>query len=417
MNNQRLMPSGWRSRLKNPPTGANRSDSAFFLSVCRVCRYEKQGKRKAETIPVSKVPYLDLKSQYHSLRAEVRAALESVCESTAFAQGPPTAIFEKEFAAYCGVRHCVSVNSGTSALHLAMRCLDIGPGDEVITTPFTFIATAWAISYVGAKPVFVDVEPVRRALDPNKLEAAITPRTKAILPVHLYGMPADMDAIGAIAARHHIPVVEDAAQAHGARFKGKRAGQWGRIACFSFYPTKNLGAYGEGGALVTDDESIAARARRLRVHAQSKQYHHEEIGYNYRMESFQAAVLSIKLRHLDIWNSRRAAIAKLYNELLAGSSYGLPVVPADSEPVWHCYTIESDNRDAVRRKLAEAGIDTGIYYPLPLHLQPVYASLGYRRGDFPVTERLAERSFSLPIYPELTDEQVRTVVFALRSAL
>ena len=365
---------------------------------------------------MSRIPYLDLRSQYHSLRAEILAALENVCESAAFAQGPPTAVFEKEFAAYCSARHCVSVNSGTSALHLAMRCLNIGPGDEVITTPFTFIATAWAITYVGAKPVFVDIDPVRRAIDPNKLEAAITPRTRAILPVHLYGMPADMDAIGAIASHHKVPVVEDAAQAHGAQFKGRRVGQFGRIACFSFYPTKNLGAYGEGGALVTNDETIAARARRLRVHAQSQPYHHEEVGYNYRMESFQAAILRIKLKHLDAWNAARAAIAKRYTELLADTSYILPAVPSDSEPVWHCYTIESDRRDAVRHKLAENGIDSGIYYPLPLHLQPVYASLGYRRGDFPVAERLCERCLSLPIYPELADDQVRAVVAALRSA-
>lgn len=365
---------------------------------------------------MNKIPYLDLKAQYRGIRDEVLAALEAVCESTAFAQGPPTAVFEKEFAAYCGARHCVSVNSGTSALHLAMRCLDIGPGDEVITAPLTFIATAWAITYVGARPVFVDIEPERRTLDPKKLEAAITPRTKAIIPVHLYGMPADMTGIGAVAAWHKIPVVEDAAQAHGARFKGQRVGGFGRIACFSFYPTKNLGAYGEGGALVTDDETIAARARRLRVHAQSQPYRHDEVGYNYRMESFQAAILSIKLKHLDEWNTARRSIAKRYNELLAGTSYVLPTVPADSEPVWHCYTIEADNRDAVRRTLAEAGIDTGIYYPLPLHLQPVYASLGYRRGDFPVTERLCDRCFSLPVYPELTDQQVRAVASAVGAA-
>jgi dTDP-4-amino-4,6-dideoxygalactose transaminase len=360
-----------------------------------------------------KVPYLDLKAQYATIRAEVQTALTQVCESTRFAQGPSTAEFEKGFAAFCGVKHCVSLNSGTSALHLAMRCLDIGPGDEVITTPFTFIATAWAISYVGAKPVFVDVEPIRRALDPMKLEAAITERTKAIIPVHLYGMPADMDAINAIAARHDIPVVEDAAQAHGARYKGKRAGQLSRIACFSFYPTKNLGAYGEGGALVTDDDAIAVRTQLLRNHAAAQPYHHDELGYNYRMDSFQGAILTVKLKHLDAWNRARAAHAKRYGELLAGTRYVLPAVPADSEPVWHCFTIETDQRNRVREKLAAAGIETGVYYPEPLHLQKVYASLGYKRGDFPVTERLCERCLSLPLFPELTDEQTNAVVESL----
>jgi dTDP-4-amino-4,6-dideoxygalactose transaminase len=363
-----------------------------------------------------KVPYLDLKAQYRSIRAEVLAALEAVCESVRFAQGPATVAFEQEFAAYCGVKHCVTLNSGTSAVHLAMRCLDIGPGDEVITVPFTFIATAWAISYVGAKPVFVDIDPARRTLDPEKLEAAITARTKAIVPVHLFGMPAEMDAICEVAGRHNIPVVEDAAQAHGARYKGKRAGQFGRMACFSFYPGKNLGAYGEGGALVTNDGAIAARARSLRDHGQRERYFHDEVGYNYRMDSFQGAVLSIKLKHLDAWNAARNRVARRYRELLAGTSYGLPAVFDDSECVWHCYVIEADNRDRVRQRLTEAGVETGLHYPLPLHLQKVYASLGYRRGDFAVSERLSERCLSLPIYPELTDEQMQAVAAALRAA-
>ncbi len=365
---------------------------------------------------MTKVPYLDLKAQYATISTEVQAALVQVCESARFAQGPPTAEFERDFAAYCGVKHCVSLNSGTSALHLAMRCLDVGPGDEVITTPFTFIATAWAISYVGAKPVFIDIEPVRRSLDPKKLESAITERTRAIIPVHLYGMPADMDAINTIAARHKIPVVEDAAQAHGARYRGKRVGQFGKIACFSFYPTKNLGAYGEGGALVTNDDAIAARACLLRSHAAAQPYHHDELGYNYRMDSFQGAILRAKLRHLDAWNEVRAAHAKRYGELLAGTSFVLPTVPAGSESVWHCYTIETDQRDHMREKLASAGIETGVYYPVPLHLQKVYGSLGYKRGNFPVTERLCERCLSLPMYPELTDEQINAVAEALRAA-
>jgi dTDP-4-amino-4,6-dideoxygalactose transaminase len=365
---------------------------------------------------MTKVPYLDLKAQYKSIREEVLASLEAVCESTGFAQGPATKAFEQEFAAYCEAKHCVSLNSGTSALHLAMRCLDIGPGDEVILPPMTFIATAWGANYVGATPVFVDIDPQRRTLDPRLLEAAITKRTKAIIPVHLFGMPADLDPILAIAGKHGIPVVEDAAQAHGARYKGKRLGQFGVISCFSFYPGKNLGAYGEGGALVTNDESFAKRARSLREHGQSQRYHHDEVGYNYRMDGFQGAVLSIKLKRLDEWNAARTRHALRYSELLAGTHVTPPSTFDDSQSVWHCYVIEMDNRDRAREKLTAAGIDTGLHYPLPLHLQKVYASLGYQRGDFPVSERLAERCLSLPMYPELTDEQIQAVISALRGA-
>src|ERR1043166_6058914 len=328
---------------------------------------------------MTKVPYLDLKVQYQSLRAEILAALEAVCQSTRFAQGPATAEFDKQFAAYCGAKHCVSLNSGTSALHLALRCLDIGPGDEVITTPFTFIATAWAISYVGAKPVFVDIDEKRRTLDPSKVRAAITSRTKAIIPVHIYGMPADMDALTAFG----LPVIEDAAQAHGAHYKGKRVGQFGRIACFSFYPTKNLGAYGEGGALITNDASIAHRARSLRDHAQSQKYFHDEIGYNYRMDSFQAAVLSIKLKHLDACNAARVEAQRSYTKLLEGSSYKIPANVSGSECVWYCYTIETLQRDRVRSALQDAGIETAVHYPLPIHRQKAYAHLGYKSGDLP----------------------------------
>jgi dTDP-4-amino-4,6-dideoxygalactose transaminase len=364
---------------------------------------------------MTRIPYLDLKVQYAAIRDEVQSALAEVCDSAFFAQGPPTKAFEQEFAAYCGVSHCVSLNSGTSALHLALRCLDIGPGDEVITTPFTFIATAWAISYVGATPVFVDIDPVRRTLDPAKVEAVLTQRTKAIVPVHIFGSPADMDAINAVAKRHNLSVVEDAAQAHGARYKGKRVGQFSAMSCFSFYPTKNLGAYGEGGALLAKDEKLAAHARSLREHAQSARYVHEEIGYNYRMDSLQAAVLRVKLKRLDAWNAARAAHARRYAEQLAGTSYGLPSVPADSESVWHCFVIECDNRDRVRAALTQAGIDTAVNYPLPLHLQPVYRSLGYHQGNLPVAERLCERCLSLPMYPELTHQQIDAVVRALRA--
>ena len=360
------------------------------------------------------VPYVDLQAQYRSIRSEVLKALEEVCESARFVQGPKTSKFEEEFAAYCGVNYCVSLNSGTSALHLALRCLDIGPGDEVITVAMSFIATAWAISYVGATPVFVDIDAARRTMSPTKLEAAITPRTKAIIPVHLYGMPAEMDRINAIAAQYGIPVIEDAAQAHGARYRGKRVGQLGRIACFSFYPSKNLGAYGEGGALTTNDPLIAQRARSLRDHAQRERYFHDEIGYNYRMDSFQGAVLAIKLNQLDSWNATRAGRAACYTKLLKDSSYKLPTYFSDCECVWHCYVIECQDRNRVRHFLREAGIETGLHYPVPIHLQKACAFLGYRHGDLPMTEAFCDRCLSLPMYAELTDEQISAVVSALR---
>lgn len=359
------------------------------------------------------VPYLDLHAQYEALRAQILAALKEICDSTSFAQGPATADFEAKFAAYCGVDHCVSLNSGTSALHLALRCLDVGPGDEVVTVSMTFIATAWAISYVGATPVFVDIDPVRRTLNPGKLEAAITSRTKAIIPVHLYGMPADMDRIMAIAERHGLPVIEDAAQAHGAKYRGRRVGEFGQIASFSFYPGKNLGAYGEGGALTTNDASLARRARSLRDHAQSQKYLHDEIGYNYRMDSFQGAVLSIKLKYLDEWNTARMNCARHYTELLKDSSYKLPAHISDSECVWHCYVIESPARDRVRSALQDVGIQSAVHYPMPVHLQKAYAHLGYRSGDLPVTEALCEHCLSLPIYPELSKEKISRVASVL----
>src|SRR5947207_5210246 len=305
---------------------------------------------------MDRVPYLDLQAQYDSIRTEVLAALGEICESGKFAQGPATSDFETKFAPYCGVDHCVSLNTGTSALHLALRCLDVGPGDEVITVAMTFIGTAWAISYVGATPVFVDIDAARRTMSPTKLEAAITPRTKAIIPVHLYGMPAEMDRINAIAVQHGVPIIEDAAQAHGARYRGKRVGQFGKIACFSFYPGRNLGAYGEGGALTTNDTLIAQRARSLRDHAQSERYFHDEIGYNYRMDRFQTAVLAIKLKQLDSWNAIRVARAACYAKLLKDSSYKLATQFSDCQYVLTCYVIECQDRNRVRHVLQEAGI-------------------------------------------------------------
>jgi dTDP-4-amino-4,6-dideoxygalactose transaminase len=359
------------------------------------------------------VPYLDLRAQYRPLSSDLLRALEEVCESTGFAQGPATSEFEDKFAAYCGVEHCVSLNSGTSALHLALRCLDVGPGDEVVTVSMSFIATAWAISYVGATPVFVDIDSIRRTLNPDKLDAAITSRTKAIIPVHLYGMPAEMDRIMAIADRHGLPVIEDAAQAHGAKYRNQRVGQFGKIACFSFYPGKNLGAYGEGGALITNDASIAHRTRSLRDHAQSQKYLHDEMGYNYRMDSFQGAVLAIKLKHLDEWNTARNEVAQFYTELLKESSYKLPAHLSDSECVWHCYVIETPERDRIRSALQDVGIQSAVHYPVPIHLQKAYAHLGYKSGDLPVTEAVCEQCLSLPIYPELSKDKISRVASAL----
>src|SRR5256886_6775096 len=359
------------------------------------------------------VPYLDLRAQYPTLRTEVLSALEEICESTNFAQGPATLDFEAKFAAYCGVNHCVSLNSGTSALHLALRCLDIGPGDEVISVGMTFIATAWAISYAGATPVFVDIDPARRTMCPAKLETAITRRTKAIIPIHLYGMPAEMDAINTIADRHGVPIIEDAAQAHGARYRGTRVGQFGLLSSFSFYPSKNLGAYGEGGALVSNEAAIAQRARSTRDHAQSQRYLHDEIGYNYRMDSFQGAVLAIKLKHLDEWNTARIDCARHYTESLKDSSYKLPADISDSECVWHCYVIETPKRDRVRAALQDVGIQSAVHYPVPVHLQQAYADLDYQSGDLPVTEALCKHCLSLPIYPELSKEKISRVASVL----
>jgi dTDP-4-amino-4,6-dideoxygalactose transaminase len=362
------------------------------------------------------VPLLDLQAQGRNIQVEIAAALRHVIDTHSFVLGPAVESFETEFADYCNVKHCVAVNSGTSALHLALVCLNVGPNHEVITVPMTFAATVWSISYVGAKPVFVDIDAVRRTMDPALLRRAITNRTGAIMPVHLYGIPADMEAICAIANQHGIPVVEDAAQAHGARFRGRRVGSFGRVACFSFYPSKNLGGYGEGGALVTDDDEIAARARRLRDQGQTLRYMHDEVGYNYRMDGLQGAVLAVKLKYLDAWNSSRANCARRYQELLAGLPCGLPTEPPDSQSAWHLYVIEAAARDQTRKRMEEFGVQTGTHYPVPMHLQDAYANLGFSRGSFPISERLAERCLSLPLYPELTEKQLAEVSQSLRKA-
>ncbi len=341
-----------------------------------------------------------------------------MCENCTFVLGPTVKAFEEQFAAYCEARHCVAVNSGTSALHIALRCLHIGPGDEVITVPMTFVATTWAISYVGATPVFVDIDPATRTLDVTRLEAAITNRTRAILPVHLYGQPADLTGIFRLAEKYHLPVVEDAAQAHGARHLGRRVGALGRIGCFSFYPGKNLGAYGEGGAVVTNDAALADEARALRDHGQRQKHQHEMVGYNYRMSGFQGAVLGIKLTHLDAWNAARRAHAQRYLTRLAGTpNLGLPIMDEERESVFHLFVVEVAERDRVAAELKSKGIDTALHYPVPVHFQPAYAHLRLGGGSFPVSERVAQRCLSLPMYPELTDEQIDYTCEQLRAAV
>jgi dTDP-4-amino-4,6-dideoxygalactose transaminase len=359
------------------------------------------------------VPFMDLRAQYLRLRDEILHALDETAESTAYCLGPKVAAFEQDFAAYAGAKHCVAVNSGTSALHLALIAAGVGAGDEVITVPMTFIATTWAISYVGAKPVFVDVDPVTYTMDPAKVEAQLTTRTRAILPVHLYGQPADLGPLLEIGRRHGIPVIEDAAQAHGAQYRGKPIGGQGLCGCFSFYPGKNLGAYGEGGAVTTNDDRAAARMKALRDHAQGKRYHHEEIGFNYRMDGFQGAILGIKLKHLEKWTEGRIFLAERYQKALAGLPLQLPKVGADRRHVWHLFVALHPRRDAIRAALEARGIQTGLHYPIPVHLQKAYEHLGHRPGDFPVSERVGRECFTLPLFPEMTIQQHDLVCQAL----
>lgn len=352
------------------------------------------------------VPFFDLKAQYLGMREEMLAALDRVCQNTSFILGDEVQQFEKEFAAFCEVKHCVALNTGTSALHIAMLALGVGPDDEVITTANTFFATAAAISYTGAKPVFVDIDPATANISPARIEKAITKRTKAIIPVHLYGRPADIAEILQIARRHDVRVIEDACQAHGARYHGKRIGGWGDAAAFSFYPSKNLGAYGEGGALTTNDDRVAEIARTLRDHGQTSRYFHDHIGYNYRMDGFQGAVLRIKLKRLAEWTAKRQEMARYYRELLAGAHLDLPRDDAHSESVYHLFVAYVDRRDQVRAQLERSGVHTGIHYPRPVHLQKPYLGLGYKAGDLPETERACDRVLSMPLFPEMTLAQV-----------
>ena len=368
---------------------------------------------KAKTKPAMEVPYFDLTAQYELLRAEITAAIDDVCGKAAFILGEQVEQFEHGFAEYCGVKHCVALNSGTSALHLALLAAGIGAGDEVITTSNTFIATAEAIHYTGATPVFVDIHPSTANIDPAQIEKAITPRTRAIIPVHLYGRPVELDAIAEIAHRRRLTLIEDACQAHGARYHGKRVGGFGQSAAFSFYPGKNLGAYGEGGALTTNDDEIAKLARSLRSHGETSRYQHAYIGYNYRMDGFQGAVLNVKLEHLDEWTAKRQEYAALYRQLLADAPVDLPEDAPDVDCVYHLFVVYVNQRDKVRSELADRGVQTAVHYPKPVHLQGAFQHLGYHPGSLPHAERACERVLSMPIFPEMSREQVEYAARAL----
>ena len=379
---------------------------------------------------MNKIPPLDLTQQYQQIEADVSKAVLAVLASGQYIGGPQVQQFETQFAEYIGTRHAVVCNSGTDALYLAMRALDIGPGDEVITTPFTFVATAETISAVGATPVFVDVDPLTFNIDVDQVAAAITDRTRAVIPVHLFGYPADMTRLMAVAEAHGLAVLEDCAQATGAQWQGQKVGAIGHVGCFSFFPTKNLGACGDGGAITTNDPALVERLRSLREHGQRQRYLHDEVGVNSRLDAVQAVILQIKLRHLDTWNQQRHAVAERYHQLLAPvPDIVLPQVATQGRCVWNQYTVRvvhpaaddlqarRDRRDAVRQFLQDQGVSSMVYYPTPLHLQPVYQSLGYREGQLPVAERLACEVLSLPMFPELQPEAQAQVVHALKDAI
>jgi dTDP-4-amino-4,6-dideoxygalactose transaminase len=363
------------------------------------------------------VPFVDLKAQYRSIKSEVDAAISSVLESGQFVLGEEVTAFEEEFAAYSGARFGIAVNSGTSALHLALLAANIGPGDEVITVPFTFVATVAAIRYTGALPVFVDIDPESYTMDARRLEGAITKQTKAVLPIHLYGQAADMDPILAIARRHGLVVIEDAAQAHGAEYKGRRVGAIGDLGCFSFYPGKNLGAYGEGGMVTTNNSGYAKTIRMLRDWGQARKYEHSLRGYNYRMDGLQGAVLRVKLRYLEAWTEARRKNAARYNELLSNNGIQTPRQMPYARHVYHIYPIRTPHRKALQQGLRAKGIETGIHYPIPVHLQEAYSELGFRPGSFPCSEGAAEQVLSLPMFGELTEAQLENVASAVREGV
>lgn len=364
------------------------------------------------------VPPLDLKAQWLSIKDEISAAINAVVESQQFILGPQVQAFEEEAAKYCGTQFAVGVASGTDALLLALHVAGVGPGDEVLLPTFSFIATADSVSLLGAIPVFVDIDPSTFALDPAQLEAKITPRTRAILPVHLYGHPADMDPIDSVARRHHLKVIEDNAQAIGAKYKGRKTGSLGDLGCISFFPSKNLGAYGDGGMIVTNSEAYSKHLRVLRNHGSAKKYYATEQGWNSRLDEIQAAILRVKLRHLDNWGLARRKNATSYNQLLKGiPGVVTPVEAPWAEHVYHQYTIRIVNRDRVQSALTEQNIGTTVYYPTPMHLQPVFAQLGYREGDLPEAEKAVKEVLSLPIYAELTQQQIHRVVTTVAAAI
>jgi dTDP-4-amino-4,6-dideoxygalactose transaminase len=364
-----------------------------------------------------KVPFVDIAEQHRAIEPELREVFARVLEGSSFILGPEVVQFEDAFASYLNASHCVAVSSGTAALQLTLQALGIGCGDEVITVANTFIATAEAISAVGARPVFVDVDPVSYTMDPKAAEGAISPKTKALLPVHLYGQPADLDPLLAIARRNGIALIEDACQAHGATYKGKKVGTLGTASCFSFYPGKNLGCLGEGGAVVTSDPEIAEQVRVLRDHGSIRKYQHRVPGYNFRMEGLQGGFLSVKLKYLDCWNELRRRAATKYQKALSGSSLILPTQMPYARHVYHLYVVQVEGRDGLRNRLSDAGIETGLHYPTPLHLQQAYSGLRYQAGSFPVTEYLSRRILSLPMYPDLTDEKIEHVASVLLESL
>jgi len=360
------------------------------------------------------IPLVDLRAQYLDIKADIDAAVLRVLDSTQFVLGPEVEAFERDFAAYSGVTEGIAVNTGTSALHLALIAAGVRAGDEVITVPFTFVATVAAIGYIGAKAVFVDIDPATFTMDVAQIEQAITSRTKAIVPVHLYGQPADMDPIVALARRHGLVVIEDACQAHGAAYNGRPVGSLGDAACFSFYPGKNLGAYGEGGMVVSNSASFARQVRMLRDWGAEKKYHHVLKGFNYRMDGIQGAILRVKLRHLERWTEARRSHARDYARLLADSGVGIPQEASYARHVYHVYAVRTNDRAAMQRTLQANGIGSGIHYPIPVHLQPAYSDLGYTAGAFPESERAADEVLSLPMYPELTHTKLEMVAAAIR---
>jgi len=362
-----------------------------------------------------KINFVDLKAQYESIRTEINAAIQNIIDNTAFILGPAVAEFEKSFAKFCGAKHCIGVASGLDALRLICEAYGIGAGDEVIVPANTFIATALGVSAAGAKPVLVDCDPATYNLDPKKLRAALTNNTKAVMPVHLYGQPADMDAINTIAKERGLIVIEDTCQAHGAEYKGKRCGSLGHAAAFSFYPGKNLGAYGDGGAVTTNDDAIAAKIRIARDYGQKQKYIHAVKGVNSRLDTIQAAILNVKLKHLDKWNDGRRRNAARYRELLSEvKGVTTPKEMPGVRHVYHLFVIEMENRDACLEFLKSREIYCGLHYPVPIHMQEAYAELGYEKGEFPVTERSAKRILSLPMFAELTEEQIKAVVSGIR---